>query len=378
MSGGFTKLFSSIVTSSIWQEDNATRLVWITMLATADAHGVVEAAIPGLANIARVNIDECERAVNKLESPDKYSRTKDFDGRRIEKCEGGWRILNYAYYREKGRGQGRKEYMREYMRERRRRKQCKPLLTDVNRSQPKAEAEAENNRELRSLSNSGNHGNSKTPPKDPPDPTTKPSAVEPNGAVQRVFNHWNTFAGRSIEKPGDQGRTTTGRWRGHRALSKDKRAAIEQALKDFSAQDICGAITNYAVVLLGRAYFWSYAWSLNEFLTRGDERHKQAQRKWWQFLPDNFDLDRYRRQNADDEVVFEDPTPEEAEDLMFAGGPLLRTVDELNQVRVQLDLPPLTEEQLGWFERTDDGRLIYTRELFKRFEQELQEAKRRD
>jgi len=139
---GYTKLFSSIVTSSIWQEDNATRIVWITMLATADAWGVVEGAVPGLAHIARVELDECQRALFKLQQPDPYSRTQDFEGRRIEVVEGGWRILNYAYYREKGRSRDRKEYMREYMQERRRRKQCKPMSTEVNRRQPKAEAEA--------------------------------------------------------------------------------------------------------------------------------------------------------------------------------------------------------------------------------------------
>lgn len=150
---GYTKLFSSIITSSIWQEDNATRIVWITMLATADANGLVEGAVPGLAHIARVDLDECQRALMRLQSPDPYSRTQDFDGRRIETTDGGWRILNYAYYREKGRTHGRTEYMREYQRQRRRREQQRKdvnnvnnvntLSTAVNRCQPIAEAEAE-------------------------------------------------------------------------------------------------------------------------------------------------------------------------------------------------------------------------------------------
>ena len=38
----FTKLSSAIVTSTIWQEDNPTQIVWVTMLATADACGRVE------------------------------------------------------------------------------------------------------------------------------------------------------------------------------------------------------------------------------------------------------------------------------------------------------------------------------------------------
>ena len=40
---GFTKLFQSILTSSVWSEDNETRIVWITMLALADQNGSVSA-----------------------------------------------------------------------------------------------------------------------------------------------------------------------------------------------------------------------------------------------------------------------------------------------------------------------------------------------
>lgn len=99
MSMTFTKLFSSITASTIWAEPDHTRLVWITMLAMADKHGRVWASIPGLANMARVTLERCEDALNALKSPDKYSRTRDFDGRRIEDIDGGWRLLNHAKYR---------------------------------------------------------------------------------------------------------------------------------------------------------------------------------------------------------------------------------------------------------------------------------------
>lgn len=99
--GGFVKLFSSIVSSSIWQEEDNVRLVWITMLALSDSEGEVDASIPGLANLARVPIDKCEDAVNTLMSPDPYSRSDSHEGRRIEKIDGGWRILNYMDYRSK-------------------------------------------------------------------------------------------------------------------------------------------------------------------------------------------------------------------------------------------------------------------------------------
>lgn len=96
---GYTKLFSSILDSTIWIEPAATRLVWITLLAMADRDGVVEASVPGLANRARVDRSECERALALLLSPDPDSRTPDHEGRRIEVVAGGWKIINYDEYR---------------------------------------------------------------------------------------------------------------------------------------------------------------------------------------------------------------------------------------------------------------------------------------
>jgi len=95
----YTKLFSSIVTSSIWTEDPSTCKVWVTMLAIADKHGEVHASIPGLAQVAGMPLSDTEAAINKFLAPDKYSRTPDDEGRRIEKIEGGWLLLNHAKYR---------------------------------------------------------------------------------------------------------------------------------------------------------------------------------------------------------------------------------------------------------------------------------------
>lgn len=100
MSIGYTKLFSSIVTSTIWVESDRTRIVWITMLALADRNGEIQASIPGLARLAGVPIPDCEEAIAKFTAPDQYSRTPDDQGRRIEKIEGGWALLNHSKYRE--------------------------------------------------------------------------------------------------------------------------------------------------------------------------------------------------------------------------------------------------------------------------------------
>ena len=114
---GFTKLFSEIVTSSIWSEDDKTRLVWITLLALVDnPKGEVPASIPGLANAARVSIKDCEKAVKILESPDEYSRTKEHEGRRIQPIDGGWLIINYEKHRNRESSDPRKVADRERQR----------------------------------------------------------------------------------------------------------------------------------------------------------------------------------------------------------------------------------------------------------------------
>lgn len=118
---GWAKLFSSIVTSSVWTEDDATLRVWIAMLATADGEGVVEGSVPGFASLARVNVPQMEAALEKLTAPDPYSRTPDHEGRRLEVIEGGWLVLNYCKYRQQAQAKegSRAPYYRAYRKRRR-------------------------------------------------------------------------------------------------------------------------------------------------------------------------------------------------------------------------------------------------------------------
>lgn len=96
----YTKLFQSIITSTIWSEDDQTRIVWITMLAIADKNGEVQGSIPGIARLAGVSVDAARAAIERFLSPDLDSRTKDDDGRRIEVIDGGWHLLNHKKYRD--------------------------------------------------------------------------------------------------------------------------------------------------------------------------------------------------------------------------------------------------------------------------------------
>ncbi len=109
---GYSKLFGSIITSTIWREDKETKILWITMLALKDKRGIVEGSVPGLADMARLTLEETEKSLEILRSPDPHSRTKDHEGRRIQDIDGGWFIINHEKWRSKMNADERREYLR--------------------------------------------------------------------------------------------------------------------------------------------------------------------------------------------------------------------------------------------------------------------------
>ena len=147
----YTKLFNSIITSTIWTEDDKTRIVWITMLAMADKNGEIQGSVPGLARVAGVPTEDCRAALAKFMMPDLDSRTKDDEGRRIEEIDGGWAMLNHAKYRAMASDADRAE--KAAIRQARKRKNDKEksrdshgqsrTVTPKSRQNPQAEAEAD-------------------------------------------------------------------------------------------------------------------------------------------------------------------------------------------------------------------------------------------
>ena len=114
MSDTYTKLFRSIAASTIVSEPLATRWLWVTMLSQADKAGKVYAAVPGLARMANISLEECEAGLACFLAPDRYSRTAENEGRRIEPFDGGWRLLNHAKYDAMRSEAERREYKREW------------------------------------------------------------------------------------------------------------------------------------------------------------------------------------------------------------------------------------------------------------------------
>jgi hypothetical protein len=118
MSINYTILKSSIINSSIWNEDAETCKVWITLLAMRNKDGEIFASMGGLAHQSRLPVDVTKRAVDKFLLPEGDSSSRD-DGRRIVEVPGGWKLLNHEKIKAEASAASRQSYMAEYMREKR-------------------------------------------------------------------------------------------------------------------------------------------------------------------------------------------------------------------------------------------------------------------
>lgn len=149
MTDDYCKLVSGIILSTIWREDDHTRILWITMLALKNRNHCVMASIPGLAAVANIPIESCIAGLSKLAKPDPHSRTKEHEGRRIMEVDGGWMVLNGEKYRNFMSKQERNEYQARLMSEIRSKSK---MLAPVSRklallAQAEAEAEADKEEE---------------------------------------------------------------------------------------------------------------------------------------------------------------------------------------------------------------------------------------
>ena len=87
-----------VLTSSLWAEGSPEAIkVWFYLLLQANPRtGIVDDAAPAIALRCGLPLSATEAALEYLATPDRHSRTKDHDGRRIQPLEmGGYRLLNY-------------------------------------------------------------------------------------------------------------------------------------------------------------------------------------------------------------------------------------------------------------------------------------------
>jgi hypothetical protein len=200
MSRTFTKLFSSITESTVWCEPDRTRLVWVCMLAMADRNGRVWASVPGLANRARVPVDDCRLALETFLAPDPDSRTPDFEGRRIEPIDGGWRLLNHEKYRAIRDEETTLEAKRNYINTRRAAERAAKAVEQSRsgvgcvgrgRDNAEAEAEAESQTKVKDIS----EPTVPHPPAELPGRKTraKVAVIRPDDVDQQVWDDWLTL-----------------------------------------------------------------------------------------------------------------------------------------------------------------------------------------
>ena len=157
-------------------------------------------------------------------------------------------IPNWSKHQTLDKLEERKEYMRKYMqkyREKQRRiasGECKvnsKVYSKVNVSDPEVEEELDIDKEEE-------EDNILSTSPAPPKP------AQPMKPVEVIFNHWNS---KGIIK--------------HRKITDKLKRAINNALKDYSQDEICTAIDNYAIILADDKYYWTYKWGLGEFISRG-------------------------------------------------------------------------------------------------------------
>jgi len=72
---------------------------------------------------------------------------------------------------------------------------------------------------------------------------------------REIFNHWNQ---QNIIA--------------HKKLTDDVRSVIVRTLRSYSVEEVKSAISNYAEIVHGEQYYFSYRWTLKEFLKRGLEK----------------------------------------------------------------------------------------------------------
>ncbi len=115
----YSKLFSSLVHSSLWSQMDHVRLLFITLLALSDRDGIVYGSRSGLERAALIDPDASLKhdPWRILMGPDDDSsdlmRNPENEGRRLEEIPGGFRIINYVYYRSLRDAEDRKAQNRE-------------------------------------------------------------------------------------------------------------------------------------------------------------------------------------------------------------------------------------------------------------------------
>jgi hypothetical protein len=252
--------------------------VWGYIIASKDKDGFVELnPILIAAAIGQCTEDQVQDCINRLCEPDPKSRSKAEDGRRLVKeAEYLYRVVNAKAYDEIVKASDKKTYMRKYMKDKR-------ANQDSNSCKPSVNPMLEDPSISMSMSSLGK------------EEECEKEKGDSESQVETVFNAWNRHARRKVTKNGDKIS-----WHEHRKVSEEIVRGVEWATRHHTVDEIVAAIDNYAKVLLGSEYYWSYAWTLPDFLTRKQGKEKTSLPQIVRFLPDNFREDQWRIRRSGD------------------------------------------------------------------------------
>lgn len=107
MSGGYTPVFGHQLFSGSLSGQYPDTAAWVFLLALADKHGVVDMTPQYISRVTGMPLADLEACIARFLEPDPASRTPANEGRRLELIDAsrtwGWRILNFAHYRERAR-----------------------------------------------------------------------------------------------------------------------------------------------------------------------------------------------------------------------------------------------------------------------------------
>ncbi len=92
-----------ILTSSIWVEGTPEELkIWFYLMISANPRdGIVRDTAIAIAQRCGLPVETVTAALKKFSQPDRHSRTDKKEGRRIETCRDGFRLVTYRKHRDK-------------------------------------------------------------------------------------------------------------------------------------------------------------------------------------------------------------------------------------------------------------------------------------
>lgn len=179
----FVKLDARILQSTIWL-DVAARNVFITALLMAQPeqleapeevikarclepdgwqlpagwYGHTHAAGPGIAQWSGLPQEEAMAAIERLCAPDRESRSKEFEGRRLARIDGGFVVLNYMRYRDydhQAADRMRKLRARRKLQRSRNKRNVRPNVTDSRRQKTEDREQKAENKERQQTTTEG-------------------------------------------------------------------------------------------------------------------------------------------------------------------------------------------------------------------------------